>query len=79
MKAILVSEPGGPEVLRVGEVEIPQPARGGILVRVLAAGVGPWDAYLRGGGWSGPWPYIPGAEFAGLVEGDTGEASPPIS
>src|SRR5208282_5831260 len=69
MQAIMVSEPGGPEVLRVGETDIPRPGRGEVLVRVLAAGVGPWDASLRRGGWSGPWPYIPGAEFAGLVEG----------
>ena len=73
MQAIMVSEPGGPEVLRVGETDIPRPDRGEVLVRVLAAGVGPWDAYLRRGGWSGPWPYIPGAEFAGLVEGHSGD------
>ena len=73
MQAIMVSEPGGPEVLRVGETDIPQPGRGEVLVRVLAAGVGPWDVQLRRGGWSGPWPYIPGAEFAGLVEGHSGD------
>ena len=73
MQAIMVSEPGGPEVLRVGETDIPRPGRGEVLVRVFAAGVGPWDANLRRGGWSGSWPYIPGGEFAGLVEGDTGE------
>jgi len=73
MQAIMVSEPGGPEVLRVGETDIPRPDRGEVLVRVLAAGVGPWDADLRRGGWSGRWPYIPGAEFAGLVEGHSGD------
>ncbi len=73
MQAIMVTEPGGPEVLRVGEVDIPRPGPGQVLVRVLAAGVGPWDASLRRGGWGGPWPYIPGAEFAGLVEGHTGD------
>jgi NADPH:quinone reductase-like Zn-dependent oxidoreductase len=39
---------------------------------VLAAGVGPWDAELRRGGWSGPLPYIPGGDFAGLVVGGEG-------
>ena len=73
MQAIMVSERGGPEVLRAGETDIPRPGRGEVLVRVLAAGVGPWDASLRRGGWSGPWPYIPGAEFAGLVEGHSGD------
>ena len=39
---------------------------------MLAAGVGPWDASLRAGGWTGPLPYVPGGEFAGMVVGDTG-------
>ena len=72
MQAIMVSEFGGPEVLRVGDVPMPQPGPGEVLVRVLAAGVGPWDASLRRGGWTGARPYIPGGEFAGLIEGDTG-------
>ncbi len=73
MKAIMASEFGGPEVLRVGETEIPEPGPEEILVRVLAAGVGPWDASLRGGGWSGELPYVPGAEFAGVVVGESGD------
>ena len=72
MQAIRVHGFGGPDVLRVDEVEIPSPAPGEILVRVLAAGVGPWDAGLRRGAWSGELPYIPGGEFAGLVQGGTG-------
>jgi NADPH:quinone reductase len=73
MQAILVSKPGGPEVLQPDEIEMPRPGPGEILVRVLAAGVGPWDAHLRAGGWTGSLPYIPGGEFAGVVEGDTGD------
>jgi NADPH:quinone reductase-like Zn-dependent oxidoreductase len=72
MQAIMVSRFGGPEVLQVGKVDLPVPRAGEVLVRVLAAGVGPWDTHLRRGGWAGPLPYIPGGEFAGLVEGDTG-------
>jgi NADPH:quinone reductase len=72
MQAIVVSKLGGPEVLQVGDVEIPQPGPGDVLVRVLAAGVGPWDVRLRSGGWTGQLPYVPGGEFAGLVEGETG-------
>jgi NADPH:quinone reductase-like Zn-dependent oxidoreductase len=72
MQAMLVSEFGGPEVMRAGEVPVPVPGPGEILVRVMAAGVGPWDASLRRGRWTGPLPYIPGGEFAGLVEGGTG-------
>ena len=71
MQVIMVSQLGGPEVLRVGEADIPQPRSGEVLVRVLAAGIGPWDASLRGGGWAA-LPYVPGGEFAGVVVGDTG-------
>ncbi len=72
MQAIVVSNLGGPEVMQVGDVPVPEPGPEEILVRVLAAGVGPWDASLRRGGRSGSLPYIPGGEFAGVVEGDTG-------
>jgi NADPH:quinone reductase-like Zn-dependent oxidoreductase len=73
MQAIMVDRAGGPEVMGVRETDLPEPGPGEVLVRVLAAGVGPWDAYLRGGGWTGTFPYIPGGEFAGLVEGGTGD------
>ena len=72
MQVIMVSQLGGPEVLQVGEAGLPQPRPGEVLVRVLAAGVGPWDASLRAGGWTGQLPYVPGGEFAGVVVGDTG-------
>jgi NADPH:quinone reductase len=72
MQAITVSNFGGPEVLRVAEMPIPEPGPTEILVRVLAAGVGPWDAALRRGGWTGQLPYVPGGEFAGAVVGETG-------
>jgi NADPH:quinone reductase-like Zn-dependent oxidoreductase len=72
MQAIMVDKAGGPEVLQVRETEIPQPGPEEVLVRVLAAGVGPWDAHLRSGESPTGLPFIPGAEFAGLVEGDTG-------
>jgi NADPH:quinone reductase-like Zn-dependent oxidoreductase len=72
MQAIMVHEVGGPEVLQVGEAPMPEPHQDELLVRVLAAGVGPWDAHLRSGGWTGPLPYIPGGEFAGVVVDGTG-------
>lgn len=75
MRAITVSQFGGPEVLQPGEVPMPQPGPGEVLVRVLAAGVGPWDASLRRGGYGGSLPYIPGGEFAGTVEGSTGDGA----
>jgi NADPH:quinone reductase-like Zn-dependent oxidoreductase len=72
MQAIMVSQFGGPEVLQVAEVKVPQPRSGEVVVRVLAAGVGPWDVSLRRGDLDGTVPYIPGGEFAGVVVGDTG-------
>jgi NADPH:quinone reductase-like Zn-dependent oxidoreductase len=72
MQAITVSEPGGPEVLSIGAKDIPQPGPGEVLVRVVAAGVGPWDTYLRSGSFPVAMPFIPGGEFAGTVVGDTG-------
>jgi NADPH:quinone reductase-like Zn-dependent oxidoreductase len=73
MKAVLVRQPGGADVLQVGEAELPTPGKDEVLVRVLAAGTGPWDCSFREGGWTGPFPYIPGGEFAGVVVGDSGE------
>ena len=72
MQVITVSEFGGPEVLKITEAPLPKPGPGEVLVRVLAAGVGPWDAALRRGDWTGSRPYVPGGEFAGVVVGDTG-------
>jgi NADPH:quinone reductase-like Zn-dependent oxidoreductase len=73
MQAIMVDQAGGPEVMQILQTAMPQPGPGEVLVRVLAAGVGPWDIHLRGGGWTGQYPYIPGGEFAGVVVGDTGD------
>ncbi len=72
MQAIVVSKPGGPEVLHVETTQMPAPAPDEVLVRVVSAGVGPWDAHVRAGGLGVRLPCIPGAEFAGTVVGDTG-------
>jgi NADPH:quinone reductase len=72
MKAIMVNRFGDPDVLEAAEAPLPEPGPDEVLVRVLAAGVGPWDTHLRRGQLGGSLPYIAGAEFAGLVEGDTG-------
>ena len=45
----MVSECGAPSVLKLAEVPKPQPDRCQVLVRVEAAGVGPWDAWIREG------------------------------
>jgi NADPH:quinone reductase-like Zn-dependent oxidoreductase len=73
VRTITVREPGGPEVLQHGEADMPQPGLGNVLVRVISAGVGPWDTYLRSGTMPVQVPFTPGAEFSGTVVGDTGE------
>ena len=72
MRGILVEHFGGAEAMRASELKIPEPARDEVLVRVLAAGVGPWDVEQRRGGRRGTSSHVPGAQFAGLVIGDTG-------
>jgi NADPH2:quinone reductase len=70
MKAIVVHEFGGPEVLRLEEISTPRPAAGQVLVRVHAAGVNPYDTYMRNGTYAikPPLPYTPGSDGAGVVE-----------
>src|SRR2546428_1289303 len=70
MKAILVREFGGPEVLKLEEVPTPKPAAGQVLVRIHAAGVNPYDTYMRAGSYAvkPQLPYTPGSDGAGVVE-----------
>jgi NADPH:quinone reductase len=70
MKAIRVSEYGGPEVLKVEEVPAPVPTSHHVLVRLHAIGVNPVDTYLRANTDNrGPkLPYTPGSDGAGIVE-----------
>lgn len=71
MRAIVVREAGGPEVLRAEEVPDPRPAEGEVLVRVEAAGVNHIDLASRAGA-AGSLPAILGSDAAGRRE-DTGE------
>ncbi|HZV59086.1 MAG TPA: alcohol dehydrogenase catalytic domain-containing protein, partial [Candidatus Eremiobacteraceae bacterium] len=70
MKAIQVQEFGGPEVLELQELPTPRPQVGQVLVRVHAAGVNPYDTYMRAGTYAikPPLPYTPGSDAAGVVE-----------
>src|SRR5260370_35591595 len=73
MRAVEVTRFGGPEVLRLVDVERPAPISTEILVRVIAAGVHPVDGKTRRGKgvsrWVGPPPFILGWDVAGIVEG----------
>ena len=70
MKAILVRQFGGPEVLKLEEIPTPDPAAGQVLVKIHAAGVNPADTYARTGNYAvlPPLPYTPGTDGAGVVE-----------
>jgi NADPH2:quinone reductase len=68
MKAIQIHETGGPEVLRLAEVPIPQPGAGQVLIRVEAAGVNFIEIYFRKGVYKAALPFTPGSEAAGTVE-----------
>src|ERR1700704_4940297 len=70
MKAILVREFGGLEVLKLEEIPTPKPAAGQVLVRIRAAGVNPYDTYMRAGTYAVKplLPYTPGSDGAGVVE-----------
>ena len=70
MKAILVRQFGGPEVLKLEEVPTPKPSDGQVLVRIHAAGVNPYDTYMRAGTYAQkpPLPYTPGSDGAGVIE-----------
>ena len=70
MKAILVREFGGPEVLKLEEIPTPKPGAGQVLVRLHAAGVNPYDTYMRAGTYAvkPPLPYTPGSDGAGVIE-----------
>lgn len=70
MKAIRVSEYGGPAVLKLEEIPAPHPGPGQVLVRNHAVGINPVDTYLRSNTDNrGPkLPYTPGSDSAGLIE-----------
>ncbi|MEY2537081.1 MAG: hypothetical protein QOG67_821 [Verrucomicrobiota bacterium] len=69
MKAIVVHEYGGPEVLKYEDAPWPDPAEDEILVRTMAASVNPVDSYIRAGRYkTGALPFTPGLDVAGVVE-----------
>lgn len=71
MKAIRIFAYGGPEVLQLTDVPIPDCGPGDLLVRVVAAGINPLDWKLRAGAMAGtldkPLPFTPGLDAAGVV------------
>ncbi|TGE12238.1 NAD(P)H-quinone oxidoreductase [Hymenobacter elongatus] len=71
MNAIVITTPGGPEVLQLQELAQPQPAPHEVLVRVQAAGLNRPDVLLRQGKYGGAddaTGLVPGLEIAGIIE-----------
>ena len=71
MRAVVITRPGGPEVLKIQEVATPEPSADWVRVRVRAAGLNRADLSQRAGHYPAPAGFpadIPGLEFAGEVE-----------
>ena len=67
-QAIVIHETGGPEVMRLEEVDLPPVGPGEVRVRHTAIGFNMIDTYRRKGLYPMKLPYIPGSEAAGVVE-----------
>jgi NADPH:quinone reductase len=70
MKAIVVREHGGPEVLKLEELPNPTPGADQVVVRLRAVGVNPVDVYIRSGAYARKpaLPFIPGSDAGGDIE-----------
>ncbi|HLS91198.1 MAG TPA: quinone oxidoreductase [Limnochordia bacterium] len=68
MKAIRVERPGGPEVLKLQDVPLPEPGPGQARVRIHHIGVNYIDIYHRTGLYPLDLPFTPGSEAAGVVD-----------
>lgn len=67
VKAIRIHKTGGPEVLQVEDITLPEPAQGELLVRNRAIGLNFIDTYFRTGLYPTQLPFVPGNEGAGEV------------
>src|SRR5271170_467366 len=67
MKAIQIKQTGGPEVMEVVDLPVPQPKANEAVVKIAAAGVNFIDVYNREGRYKAPLPLVLGQEAAGVV------------
>jgi NADPH2:quinone reductase len=69
MRVALAEILSGIDSVQLGDLPDPAPVAGHALIRVYAAGVGPWDVGFLSGGFPGiALPFVPGQEIAGIVE-----------
>ena len=70
MKAVRIHRFGSPEVISLDDVPKPAPRNGEVVVRVNAAGIGPWDALIRKGEsvLEQPLPLTLGSDLSGVVD-----------
>jgi NADPH:quinone reductase-like Zn-dependent oxidoreductase len=68
MRAVLLSETGGPEVLRIEQLPTPEPADGELLIRVRAASINPIDWKQRRGLSQKQLPAVLGNDISGTIE-----------
>lgn len=68
MRAVLLSETGGPEVLRIEAIPTPEPADGQVLIRVRAASINPIDWKFRRGISPKDLPAVLGNDVSGTIE-----------
>ena len=70
MRAAAIDRVGGPEVLTLHRLPVPSLSPGEVLIALHTAGVGGWDADMRGGWWPGkrpPFPIVLGTDGSGTV------------
>jgi NADPH2:quinone reductase len=67
MRAVVVTQPGGPEVLELQDRPTPDPGSGEVRVDVRAAGVNFTDVYQRTGLYAVPTPFVLGSEGSGVI------------
>src|SRR5215831_12808947 len=67
MKAIQIKQTGGPEVMELVELAVPQPKANEAVVKLTASGINFIDVYQREGRYKVPLPFVIGQEGAGIV------------
>src|SRR4051812_43309427 len=67
MKAIEITQTGGPEVMQMSDLAIPEPQYGEVLIQIAASGINFVDLFVREGRFGNQAPFTPGHEGAGIV------------